>query len=346
MLICCGIIFIINMEYKGILLLAATSVFLYFQENRKKITFVVFLLLLYFIMDHSVLYEILKIYSINDYIQFYPSGVRLLLNVTRNLLNSLNEVLFIVFLFSVLQQEIDKSIMLQELYEKHYKNAEELRLANISLREYAIRSEKMAETRERNRLAREIHDTLGHVLTSISTGLEACMMIMVDEPAKLRQQLKLMLDAAREGLVDVRHSVKALRPDALERFKLKEALLKLTNSVQGVTNTTVTLAFDDELDVKLSADEEETIYRIVQECITNSVRHGESEHINVCLNKVYGTAIIEIKDNGNGCDIIVEGFGIRHMRERIELLGGTLEFCSGGGFRIKAEIPLRIRGDD
>lgn len=341
-LICCGIAYFLDMNHKGILLLAMSSLFLYIEDNKTKIILVSIILILFIFIDNDIIKEFLPMCSFNDYIQYYRASIRFILVSIKNLLISLNEMAFIIFIFFVLQQEIARSHKLQELYEKLYKNREELKLANLQLEEYAIRSEKMAETRERNRLAGEIHDTLGHVLTGISMGLEACIALIDVDAAKTRRQLEHISETARSGLLDVRRSVKALRPDALERLELKEALQKLTQDINKVTDTRVSLSFEDDNSITLSADEEETLYRIVQESITNSVRHGGAMNIEVNLIKTPGRAIVQIIDDGKGCAEITEGFGLRHIKERVGLLNGTVEFESDKGFKTKASIPIRI----
>jgi len=341
--ICSSIVFILNMDYKGILLFGISNIIIYIHDNKKKVIFTICALLLYFFMDYNVMNEIQRMCSFRDYMQYYQSSTRLLLNSLRNLLNSLNDVLFIMLIIIIMQQEISKTHKLRELNVDLNKKSEELQLANLQLRDYALRIEKMAETRERNRLAREIHDTLGHVLTSISTGLQACLMLTNKEPAIIKRQIGLLQETAHEGLVDIRRSVKALRPDALERFNLREAIQKLSNNVQYVTNAKVDLKIEN-FNSFLSADEEEIIYRIVQECLTNSIKHGAANNIQVSLYMIDEFAIIKINDNGMGCKNIIEGFGFRHMRERIEFLGGSIEYQSENGFQIKAAIPIRIKG--
>ena len=100
----------------------------------------------------------------------------------------------------------------------------QLNEANEKLRLYAIEAEYMAETRERNRLAREIHDTLGHALTCIIAGLDACIATIDTAPEFTKKQLKTISDTARHGINDVRRSVKKLRPDDLEKLSLEDAL--------------------------------------------------------------------------------------------------------------------------
>ena len=96
-------------------------------------------------------------------------------------------------------------------------------------------TERMAQTRERNRLAREIHDTLGHTLTGIVTGLDACMALVDVSPEQTRKQLSLLSKVGREGIRDIRRSVNELRPDSLERLSLEVAIRKMvTDNEQGI----------------------------------------------------------------------------------------------------------------
>ena len=103
----------------------------------------------------------------------------------------------------------------------------ELQNANEQLSEYADMAEKMAQTNERNRLAREIHDTLGHSLTGIIAGLDACLALVDVAPQEVKKQLKLLADVSRDGMKDVRRSVSELRPDEMERLSLNASIRKM-----------------------------------------------------------------------------------------------------------------------
>ena len=92
-------------------------------------------------------------------------------------------------------------------------------------------------------------------------------------------------------------------------------------------------------------DEEEAIYRIVQESMTNSVRHGHATEIYITFARDEDTLIIIIEDNGTGCAEIKEGFGLHHMKERVRLLSGDVHFYSNHGFEVIVEIPLRKEDD-
>jgi len=97
----------------------------------------------------------------------------------------------------------------------------------------------------------------------------------------------------------------------------------------------------DEKHLKFDEDEENAIYRVIQESITNAVRHGKAEKIWITLKKIDGEILLIIKDNGIGCDEIKSGFGTKHIKERIEMLRGTVTFAGQHGFTVTARIPIR-----
>ena len=217
---------------------------------------------------------------------------------------------------------------------------DELRTLNHQLEEMADVREKMGETRERNRLAREIHDTLGHTLTGLSTGIDAAKTLLQRDPDMAIKQLDILSATAREGLKDVRRSVRKLRPDALENHTLKGALETMIE--EFMRSSGVKVSYVCHLDsLVFQPDEEDTIYRIVQECMTNSVRHGHASHIYISFGKDQDSLILIIEDDGKGCVDIQEGFGLHHMKERIALLNGNVRFYGRDGFEVLVELPLR-----
>ena len=145
---------------------------------------------------------------------------------------------------------------------------------------------------------------------------------------------------AREGMNEVRRSVRALRPDALERMQLTDAIAKLCTEMQATSQAEIMLDLQAE-DLRLSPDEEDAVYRIVQESITNAIRHGHATAVRVRIAAEERRLGITVTDNGCGCTKIEPGFGLRHMRERLKLLNGTLKVKSENGFELHAEIPLR-----
>ena len=217
---------------------------------------------------------------------------------------------------------------------------EELAQKNEQLLIQARQLEAATQTKERNRLAREIHDTLGHALTGIITGLDACMMLLDIDPAAAKAQLSVIADVARNGMKDVRRSINALRPDALEKTMLKDALVQMITETEKTTGAVI--SFDCNTGLHgFTQDEEDTIYRIVQESMTNSIRHGKATEIRIRIGREYNLLTISITDNGIGCQNVQKGFGLHHMQERLQLLGGQLSYHGENGFMIEAQIPIR-----
>ncbi|MDE6739019.1 MAG: sensor histidine kinase [Lachnospiraceae bacterium] len=256
------------------------------------------------------------------------------------MLYSLNILFFIIYTIQLMRVQMSEKERILNLNEKLNQANEELQLANRQMEEYAKESVRNAETQERNRLAREIHDTLGHSLTGIITGLDACITLMDAAPEAVKEQLKVIADVARNGMTDVRRSVKALRPDALEKMELEKALVQMMEETKKASNIEIDYCCTAELS-HYNKDEEEIIYRIVQESITNAIRHGKASKILIAISMEYNIMYIWIKDNGVGCPKIEKGFGLHHMEERLEMLHGSLNCYGDNGFVLEASIPIR-----
>lgn len=241
--------------------------------------------------------------TLKQYLAFYSLHTRSVLQLVIESLSALEMILFILYMVLFISQQTSEK---QEILNLN----QQLQQANEQLRIYAEESAHTAQVQERNRLAREIHDTLGHVLTGITAGADACIQMMDDSPEMARHQMELIADTARNGMNDVRRSVKALRPDSLA----------------GLT---------------LSQDEEDCVYRTVQEGITNAIRHGHATRVQVRCHIEDGVLEVSVRDNGIGCKSVTPGFGLQHMQERMLMLGGTFWYENSDGFCIRAEIPLR-----
>ena len=229
----------------------------------------------------------------------------------------------------------------------------QLHEANQRLRKNAVELEHLTETRERNRLAREIHDTLGHTLTGIVMGTEAVGAILDAAPEEAKRRIEIVHKTAKEGLEDVRRSIKALRPDALEKRSLEKALEELVTNFH--LTTSVEIDYDQRAGtLDFASDEEDTLYRIIQEGMTNAVRHGHATEIRIEITREENLLTVRIRDNGLGCADLKEGFGLRHMEERLGLLGGSLAYGNRDddsddeqrGFYLVASLPVRGRKEN
>lgn len=204
-----------------------------------------------------------------------------------------------------------------------------------------------AQEGERGRIARDLHDDLGQSLTSLLIGLK-----WIEETAQgegVRDRAKILRGQTAQTLEGVRHLVRGLRPSVLDDVGLEAALQKLLRDRQGTNDVEVALVV--EMGTKSWSGEIETgVYRLVQEGLTNALKHSGASRVEVGVKGQAGDAIVEIIDNGAGFDAkralrgeLGEGsFGLWSMRERVELLGGEfrLESSPGYGCRILARIPL------
>lgn len=335
-----AIIWILNFNYNGILFLVFSNLITYAKGNKGKYLLMFLAIASFLIADFDLMGINYNLYSIHDYIAYYDVNTQKYILAFYNIMISLNMVAFVIYCIYVIQEQRGTIDEVSMLYEKLSMANEDLQDANVQLKEYAIITEKIGETRERNRLAREIHDTLGHTLTGISAGVDACLATVEIAPDQTKKQLELIADVTRSGILDVRRSVNKLRPDALERLSLESAiseLVKEMNSVSGLKihfkNKMETLKFDE--------DEENAIYRVIQESVTNAIRHGKAENITITIEKEESNLLLTIQDDGVGCKEIKKGFGTRHITERIEMLNGIVLFDGENGFRVFARIPIR-----
>ncbi|NBK92424.1 sensor histidine kinase [bacterium 1XD21-13] len=334
MFVCSIVIYRLNFNYKGLLLLVFASVIAYVKDGKMKLALVAMAIVGYLVADYELLSIYMPLYNISDYIQYYSYDTQQYLFSVYNILLSLNMMLFIVYCVYVINVQRGTIEEVNRLYH-------ELQTANEQLQEYANVTERMAQTRERNRLAREIHDTLGHTLTGIVTGLDACMALVDVSPEQTRKQLSLLSKVGREGIRDIRRSVNELRPDSLERLSLEVAIRKMVTDMSKVSDVRIHFK-TEEKHLKFDEDEENAIYRVVQESITNAVRHGHAKEIWITLERLEGEMLLTIHDNGIGCKEMKSGFGTKHIKERIEMLRGTVTFDGQHqGFTVTAHIPIR-----
>ncbi|MBP9996191.1 MAG: sensor histidine kinase [Lachnospiraceae bacterium] len=339
------IIYTLDMNYSGIIFLLAAYLMDYFRGEKRKIGLFIIIGISILVFDFNICEHILPIISFDVYVQYFNSMISSSLLAFINLGTTCNMLLFVVYTILLLSEKIDENKKINELNEKLNSANENLMHANQELEKFAIESQRIAKTKERNRLAREIHDTLGHTLTGIIAGLDAAIAILPISIEQTQNQLEMVRDVARHGMTDVRRSVNELRPDVLERGDLLSAINQIISDVTSTTN--VEIEFINHIEQLIfNEDEEDVIYRIIQESITNSIRHGKATKIMVEIGKEYSIMTITIKDNGCGSGNVKYGFGLTHMQERLEMLHGELEIESEGGFTVIATIPIRWGEDN
>jgi len=218
---------------------------------------------------------------------------------------------------------------------------EALAEANQKLRQYAAQVEELAVAQERNRLAREIHDGLGHYLTSINIQLKAAQAIAANDPAQAGEAIANAQTLTQEALADVRRSISALRADPATSRPLPETIGRLLseNTAAGLKGEFVVAGPPR----PLSPQVEYTLYRVAQEGLTNVRKHAHATRADLRLAYAEHSVRLTLNDDGVGSDdnAASGGFGLVGLRERIELVGGTLKVSTAPnqGFSIEVEIP-------
>jgi signal transduction histidine kinase len=216
----------------------------------------------------------------------------------------------------------------------------ELEDAHRQLRSYAAQVETLAVAEERNRLAREIHDSLGHYLTAITMQLEAAGELIAEQPERAAESIAKAEEMARESLTEVRRSVAALRASPVDTMALGDAIGELVQNLHdGGIATTFTIKGKSR---SLPIQTKTALYRAAQEGLTNVRKHANASAVEIKLTYEPEWVTLTIADNGTGQrGEESEGFGLLGLRERVTLLGGSLEAGNRpeGGFRLHAIVP-------
>ena len=319
--------------YNGIIYLIFCDALFRFKENKYVKWLTIPLSLLLVITNYNFFSALFPLVNADAYFEVYTSTTRGLLQVGINFLDIINLLFFILFLMIYIANEVQENErMTQELIMVHQVNHE--------LENYAAVSEKIAEDKERKRLAREIHDTLGHALTGIAAGVDACIAMIDINPQATKKQLMVISKVVRQGIVDVRNSLNKLRPGALEQHGFKGALENMIEEFTSVSDLTISL--DYRLDkVDFENTKEDILFRVIQESVTNAVRHGDATHIDISLYIKDNSLYLKIQDNGQGCEEIHYGFGLKQMTERLAMINGKVAYDGHHGFLTIVTVPLQ-----
>ncbi len=218
----------------------------------------------------------------------------------------------------------------------------ELEITHQQLQQYALRIEDQATLQERNRIAREIHDGLGHTLSAQAIQINNTLLFWESNPDKSLTFLKQAKQQGAEALLEIRRSVSVLRSNPLQGQSLESAIKKLLKDFQQTTG--IEPAYKIDVPFSLPTEVNTTLYRIVQESLTNIYKHAQAIGVTIQLQQQAQKLNLSIEDNGKGFDPNqnTTGFGLQGMRERALALGGQFHLHSqpGTGCRIYVSFPL------
>ncbi|MEL6404456.1 MAG: sensor histidine kinase [Chloroflexota bacterium] len=215
------------------------------------------------------------------------------------------------------------------------------------LEDYANTREHLIASQERNRLARELHDTLAHSLAAVTVQLEAVKVIWEAQPERAKQLVDASADTVRSGLQETRRALQALRAETLESLGFSESLHELAKTTQARYGFKVVASTKGDF-TWLTSGQEHVLYRIVQEALQNSAKHADAQHATIEVQADNTALCISVYDNGVGFDpTAIDGkahFGVQGMRERAQIVGADLTITSriGQGTTIKVNLERKV----
>ncbi|MDO5504414.1 MAG: histidine kinase [Actinomycetia bacterium] len=206
----------------------------------------------------------------------------------------------------------------------------------------SVETEKdLVLAQERTRAAGELHDGLGHRLTAIRLGLDYADRVFDDDPVAARAEVRTARDATLEALQEMRVWVRALSPGTHPEVGDAAAFEAIADTFRG-TGLVVRVVTEG-IDGLLSPEESLFAHRLIQEGLTNAVRHGRATEVDILVQRDVAELRISLRDNGSGADAVDEGFGLRSLRDRAAGLGGSVDAGSvDSGFALEAVLPRRV----
>ena len=203
---------------------------------------------------------------------------------------------------------------------------------NHKLRKANEEIEHLATVAERERIARDLHDVLGHTLSVITLKSELAGKLIDRDPARAGKEIRVVEEISRQALSDVR--------DAIRGYRSKGLAAELVQAKSTLETAGLTVQCDAATTMKIPAVQESVLSLAVREAVTNVVRHAQARSCRMRLEQQNGSFRLEIHDDGLGSSS-AEGNGLRGMRERVEMLGGTLERTNHSGTTLTITLPLK-----
>lgn len=279
----------------------------------------------------------------------WPLSMASLVNITSEVLPMVSIVGFFLFVQQLLQERQERNALFKQLAQANT----ELEEAHHQLEQSVAQQQELAILRERGRLAREMHDTIGHALVLISVKLEAAQRLRTRDPERCDQELEATKEIARGTMTTLRASIANLRSPALEREQLYPALRRSVDELALRTglHATCMLAAESK---NLSNAVTETLWKVSQEALTNIEKHARAKNVEIEISQQETQLYMRIHDDGIGlppafCHLHQEEplahsghYGLRGMRERVEAIGGqlTLQSAQGQGTTVEIRLPL------
>lgn len=336
-LIAIFIFFATRMNYNGIFLLVFIDLFLSNKDlpailqYRFWILMGIILVFVFSVSNYSFIGTRLNMPAISTYINFLPSKTASFVTFFNNFLSSLNLILFIGITVGYSLFIVDREHEVQNKLSLMSKS-------NRELKSYAALSEKIAKDRERKRIARDLHDTVGHALTGIATGIDAVMVLIDLDPEAAKKQLQKVSVAVKQGLTDIRRTLNQIRPDALQNYTLEASIHKMLKEYSDLSHLKIDFSYNWG-DVNFEKMTELAIFRVIEESVTNALRHGHADKVKVDCLLTDNAYEIKISNNGLTAKSVKAGYGITQMKERVAIINGKFKLETEPIFVVTVDIP-------
>ena len=253
-------------------------------------------------------------------------------------------LLFLAWLVGMVGSRGQKIRRQNEELERIDRTVRALSEANLDFQELATRVQRETQEQERKRITREIHDIVGYTLTNIQMMMEAATDLVRRDSSGLEDLLVKSRDQAQRGLLETRRAMRNLRAVSEVKSGGLGRVTEVARIFERATKVAVRLNFGNAPET-LGERVDDVVYRMVQECLTNALRHGNATEITVSFWIVGRALRLSISDNGVGSKEIVPGIGLAGMAERLIHIGGTMKAENTPfGFQVFSEIPLPEAG--
>ncbi|NLY67703.1 MAG: sensor histidine kinase [Tissierellia bacterium] len=255
---------------------------------------------------------------------------------------NLGVVTILIFISYYMKYEYRQKLAAEKLYYRLKLSEERLKKANMDLEMYADSVRELTAMRERNRISREIHDSVGHSLSTIIIQLGAIEKMAKKDGKTAALMAENLREFAKDGLEEVRKALRELKPMEMEKYESIIAVENLIRQFSKLTGVDVKFGFSKEK-IPLNEEESLVVYRIVQEFLSNSVRHGKASKVNIFMNFNEDHLILTLRDNGVGTDKVEKGMGLTNIWERVRELGGHIQYSTerGKGFLLRVVLNLK-----
>jgi len=247
----------------------------------------------------------------------------------RSNLGTISEIVFML----VINILIIFTIVLIHLNKKERIKQEAL---NEELLKSQAQLKQLTSIAVKNNIARDIHDTFGHDMMALIMEIEMASVLIDQEPTKAKELMKQANVSARKGMKTIRQVVETLRN---EEDLIRETIVDMIENYHSRLDIEINYTLPDTVENNIEV--KEVLYRLIQECMTNSIRHGKADRIDIEVKEGINTFVFKVKDNGLGSDNMKEGYGLKGMKERIESLNGRVKFKSDNGFVVEGYIEVK-----